>query len=219
MAMNGKSAPPDEIEALLPWSATGRLGADDSAKVAAAAAAREDIRLQLHLIEEDRSATVALNEDLGVPSRQAWDRITAAVEAGPRREPLASRLFHEIFAGPGSTLRRLAFAAAALVIAVETAALVEFRPSATAGGGFETASVSSSPSAGPVELIVFAPEARIDQVAAWLGAMQGKIVDGPRGGFYKVRFGDRALQGAELDVLMGRIHASSLVRQALSGKS
>jgi len=76
---------PNEIEALLPWYATGRLSPEDRAKVAAALQERADLAGQMRFLEEVRQATIGINEELEVPSDAGWDRIAAAIAAEPRR--------------------------------------------------------------------------------------------------------------------------------------
>jgi hypothetical protein len=216
MAMNPMTEIPDEFEALLPWSATGRLGAEDRAKTAKALADRDDLRLQLRLIEEDREATIALYEDLGAPAPAVWDRIAAVAAAEPRRSSWFARLAGA-FAASTPPLR-LASAAAALVIVLESTALVRMLPATTAAGSFGTASATSDAASGAFALVAFAPETRVDQIGAWLVESQGTIVDGPHGGFYKIRFGDKTPDNAALDALIERIRANPLVRTALPAK-
>ncbi len=78
---------PNEIEALMPWYATGRLSAEDRAKVATALQDQADLTRQMRFIEEVRQAAIRLNEDISVPGNPGWDRIAAVVATEPRRAP------------------------------------------------------------------------------------------------------------------------------------
>ncbi len=82
--MKTKPEPPDEIEALLPWFATGRLSGEDRAEVAAALETREDLLPQMRRVDAERAATIRLNEHLGAPGEAVWRRIAAVLAAEPR---------------------------------------------------------------------------------------------------------------------------------------
>jgi len=219
--MMTKTELPNEIEALLPWYATGRLSAEDRAKVAIALESREDLSLQLRLIEQDREAAILLNEDLGSPGAAVWDRIAAIVAAEPRRLPLGARVAQWLGFGAGAPSGRLAWtgAAAAVAIVLQSAAIFTLLPSSRGPGGFQTASAPAAMATGAQALVAFAPETRLDQVGALLTATQGTIVEGPRGGFYKIRFGATPLDKAGLDALFARLRASGIVKMALPAGS
>jgi hypothetical protein len=220
--MKTKTELPNEIEALLPWYATGRLSVEDRAKVAAGLDGDDDLSLQLRLIEEDRDATILLNEDLGSPSAAAWDRIAAVVAAEPRRLAVGERLARWLGLGAGAPRGRLAWAgsAAAIAIVVQSAAIVSLLPSSHASGGYQTASAPASADAtGAQALVAFAPETRLDQMGALLSETNGTIVEGPRGGFYKIRFGAAPLDKPALDSLLAKLRASGIVKMALPAGS
>lgn len=78
-------APDDEMEALLPWHATGALDQGVKSRIdellgrdAKLAAAHREIR-------DEMAETVLANEELGAPSAQAMDRLFAAIDAEPTR--------------------------------------------------------------------------------------------------------------------------------------
>ncbi len=212
MAMTANDHQPDEAEALLPWAATGRLDPKQRALVADALEARADLKLQMALIAEDRQATVALNESLGAPSSAAWDRIASVVDSAPRRASFWSRAF--AFAGR-SSLWRLAAVAALIIILVESAAIVDLL-AAIDDGSFQTA---AAPVFGALAFVEFAPQTRVDEMDAWLGAVNGVIVEGPKSGLYKIRFGDAPMDKAERDALLQRLRASPIVKSASPAKN
>ncbi len=209
----------DEIEALLPWYAAGRLSPADVRRVETALATRAELRASLQAIREDRDETIALNESLSPPSGDPWARVMAAVQAEPRKPTLAARasaLASWIGLGPQPNRTRLAFAgaAAALVIVLQAATIVSMLPS-QGGGGFQTASGPDTTGAGAELLVAFAPDARLDQLAAFLQERHGVIVDGPRGGLYRVRFGDKPLSKDDTTALIKALSAAPIVRMAL----
>ncbi len=212
--MTSKTEHPDAFEALLPWYATGRLNAQDRADVAAALEQREDLALQLRLIEEDREATIRLNQDLGSPGGPVWERIAATIGAEPRRPSVASRFTGWLGLGSGASRVRLTWAgaAAAVVIVLQSAAIFTLLPSS---GGYRTASAPAALATGAQALVAFAADARLDQVGALLAETHGTIVEGPRGGFYKIRFGEKPLGKPALDALLAKLRANAIVKMAL----
>ena len=215
--MKSRTELPSEVEALLPWYLTGRLSSEDRAKVATAIENDEDFSLQMRLIEEDRDATILLNEELGAPSSAAWDRIAAVVAAEPRRLPVSERLARWLGLGAGAPRGRLAWAgaAAAIAIVVQSAAIFSLLPSSSHSGGYQTASAPMAVATGAQVLIAFAPETRLDQLGALLSSVNGTIVEGPRGGFYKIRVGAGPLDKPALDAALAKLRASALVKMAM----
>ena len=96
---------------------------------------------------------------------------------------------------------------------VETGALVALAP--MEGAGRYAIATAPAASAGALALIGFAPDARLDELSAFLAARHASIVEGPRGGLYKVRFGDKVLSKAEMDTLIRDLRAAPLVKFAL----
>jgi len=209
----------DAIEALLPWYAAGTLDPRDAKRVEEALARRPDLRASLEVAREDRDETIALNEALGAPSPAAWTRVLAVAQAEPRKPSLKARLMSVaglVGLGAEPHPRRLAWvgAAAAIVIALQTATIVSLLPAAK-GPGYQTASQTSATADGASVLVAFAPDARLDQVGAWLQQHHASIVEGPRGGMYRVRVGDKSLTKEQMAALVAELSASPLVRMVL----
>lgn len=93
---------PDDIEALLPWHATGTLSAADARRVDDALARDAALRRQYAAVREERAETVALNEALGAPSARALRTLMAAIDAEPVRVEPA-----RVAAAPASSGPRL----------------------------------------------------------------------------------------------------------------
>jgi anti-sigma factor RsiW len=206
----------EAIEALLPWYAAGTLDAADVRRVEEALARRPELQASLRVVREDRDETIGLNESLGAPSSRAWAKVLATVEVEPRKPGLTARLAALVGLGAQPNPTRLAWAgaAAAIVILLESAAIVTMLPGA-GGPSYRTASESPSAAAGAAVLVAFAPEARLDQVGQWLQERHTTIVDGPRGGFYRLRVGDKPLSKTELSALIAELGTSPLVRAVL----
>jgi anti-sigma-K factor RskA len=219
--MKTRTELPNEAEALLPWYVTGRLAVDDRLKIATALETDEDLALQMRLINEDRHATIRLNEDLGAPSNAVWERIAGVVAAEPRGVSWGERLGRWLGLGAGAPHLRLAWVAAAVGIAIvlQSAAIFLLWPSTHATSGFLTASAPAAVATGAQALVSFAPETRLDQVGALLAQIHATIVEGPRSGFYKLRFADGPLDKPALDAVIAKLRASNFVKTVLPAGS
>jgi anti-sigma factor RsiW len=206
----------DAIEALLPWYAAGTLDPREAKRVEEALARRPDLRASLEIAREDRDETIALNQALGAPGPAAWTRVLAAVQAEPRKPSLKARLAALVGLGAEPRPRRLAWAgaAAAIVIALQAATILSLLPAAK-GPGYQTASQTSATPEGASVLVSFAPDARLDQVSLWLQQHHASIVEGPRGGLYRVRVGDKSLTKEQISTLAAELGATPLVRMVL----
>ena len=206
----------EAIEELLPWYAAGTLDPANVRRVEEALARRPDLQASLSVVREDRDETIALNESLGAPSGRSWLKVLATVEAEPRKPSLRARLAALVGLGAQPLPARLAWAgaAAAIVILLESATILSLLPAA-GGPGYRTASESPASAAGAQVLVAFAPDARLDEVGAWLQERHATIVEGPRGGFYRLRIGDKSLTKEQMSALVGELGASPFVRAVL----
>ena len=90
---------PSEIEMLLPFHAAGTLNARDARRVEEALARDPELARQYAVIREEYAETIHLNESLGAPSARAMQKLFAAIDAEPARQPSASLSFSARFAG------------------------------------------------------------------------------------------------------------------------
>ena len=98
-----------EIEKLLPWYVTGRLGRADTSKVEIYLSQHPDVLAQLDLIRAERQETVHANAAIGLPPSGMLDRLMASLP------PTSARLsggwlsslvhFFTLPTARGSTLR------------------------------------------------------------------------------------------------------------------
>lgn len=218
---------PSEIEMLLPWHAAGTLNARDSRRVDEALARDPELASQYAAIREEYAETIHLNESLGAPSARAMAKLFAAIDAEPVRKPHASLSAATRFTGFFAKLspRALAWSAglAALALLLQAgvigAVLMNDRPAA-----FQTASLSSNEPitrdlgapALPRALVRFAPEARVADITALLDKYQASIVDGAKGGMFRLQFGNRTMTGDELAGLISRLQNEKIVNLAVA---
>jgi anti-sigma factor RsiW len=217
---------PSEIELLLPWHAAGTLNARDAKRVEEALARDPALAKQYAAIQEEYAETIGLNESLGAPSARAMQKLFAAIDAEPARQPSASRNFSARFFGflAGLSPRTLAWSGsiAALVLVLQAgvigAVLVKNQPAT-----FETASLSTNepitrglgPEAPPRALVRFAADARVADITALLDLYQASIVD-TRGGLFRLQFGNKALPKDEVASLMTKLQGEKIVSLAVA---
>ena len=217
---------PGEIELLLPWHAAGTLNARDARKVEEALARDPELARQYAVIREEYAETIDLNESLGAPSARAMQKLFAAIEAEPARKPGVSSSISARFAALFSNLspRTLAWSASlgALVVVLQVgviaALLMNDSPST-----FQTASLSRNEpitrdiaAAPPRALVRFAPDARISDIMGLLDKYHASIVDGARGGMFRLQFANATMSKDEFANLLGRLQNEKIVSLAVA---
>ena len=229
MAMSKKmlEQQPSEIEMLLPWHAAGTLNARDVRRVDEALARDPELAKQYAAIREEYAETIDLNESLGAPSARAMQKLFTAIDAEPARKPSGSvnifaRLV-EFFArlSPRTLAWSASLGALALLLqaGVIGAVLVKNQTAS-----YQTASLSMnepvtrSLGAGtpPRALVRFAPEARVADITALLDSYQASIVDGAKGGMFRLQFGNRAMSKDEIASLMSKLQNEKIVSLAVA---
>jgi anti-sigma factor RsiW len=229
MAMSKKmlEQEPSEIEMLLPFHAAGTLSARDARRVEEALARDPELARQYAVIREEYAETIHLNESLGAPSARAMAKLFAAIDAEPARRPSASLRLSARIAGFFASLspRTLAWSASlgALALLLQAgvigAVLMKNQPST-----YQTASLSMNepvtralgPEAPPRALVRFAPDARIADITALLDNYQASIVDGAKGGMFRLQFGNKPMTKDEIAGLMSRLQGEKIVNLAVA---
>jgi len=223
---------PGEIELLLPFHAAGTLNPRDARRVDEALAGDPDLARQYAVIREEYAETIHLNESLGAPSARAMTKLFAAIDAEPVRKPSVSVNLSvrvsEFFASlsPRTLAWSASLGAVALLLQAGLIGAVLVK-SQTAS--FQTASLSvNEPSSGPVTrdfgspvappraLVRFAPEARVADITALLDSYQASIVDGAKGGMFRIQFGSKAMGKDEVASLMSRLANEKIVSLAVA---
>jgi hypothetical protein len=218
---------PSEIEMLLPWHAAGTLNARDARRVEEALARDPVLARQYAVIREEYAETIDLNESLGAPSARAMQKLFAAIDAEPVHAPQASFKVASRFAGFFASLspRTLAWSASlgALALLLQAgvigAVLIKKQPAT-----YQTASLSTNQpitrdlggAAPPRALVRFAPDARVADITALLERYHASIIDGARGGMFRLQFGDRAMSGEEAASLLSRLQGEKIVALAVA---
>ena len=223
---------PGEIEMLLPFHAAGTLSTRDARRVEEALASDPELARQYAVIREEYAETISLNESLGAPSTRAMQKLFAAIDAEPERKPQASvRLsarVSEFFArlSPRTLAWSASVGAVALLLQAGVIGAVLMKKETAS---FQTASLSmNEPSSAPITrdlglsaaptraLVRFAPEARISDITALLDNYQASIVDGAKGGMFRLQFGNRAMSKDEAANLLARLGREKIVSLAVA---
>jgi hypothetical protein len=231
MAMSKKmlDQEPSEIEMLLPFHAAGTLNARDTRRVDEALASDPELARQYAVIQEEYAETIHLNESLGAPSARAMQKLFAAIDGEPVRKPslstsLSARI-SEFFAkfSPRTLAWSASLGAVALLLQAGVIGAVLMKNQTAS---FQTASLSLNQTAAPLTrdlgasvppraLVRFTPDARIADITALLDNYQASIVDGVKGGMFRVQFGNRALGKDEVASLMSKLQGEKIVNLAV----
>jgi hypothetical protein len=218
---------PTEIEMLLPWHAAGTLNARDVRRVDEALARDPELAKQYAAIREEYAETIDLNESLGAPSARAMQKLFTAIDAEPARKPSGSvnifaRLV-EFFArlSPRTLAWSASLGALALLLQAGMIGAVLVKNQAAS---YQTASLSTNEpitrdlgaGAPPRALVRFAPEARVADITALLDSYQASIVDGAKGGMFRLQFGNRAMSKDEIASLMSKLQNEKIVSLAVA---
>jgi hypothetical protein len=225
MAMSKKMTDrePGEIEALLPWHAAGTLNARDTRRVDEALASDPALAKQYAAIREEYAETILLNESLGAPSSRAMTKLFAAIDAEPERKPHGalniSVRVTEFFArlSPRTLAAAAAVAAAALLLQAGMIGAVLMKQSGT----FQTASLSSNErqsDRGPIALVRFTPDARVADITAFLDTYHASIVDGAKGGMFRLQFAGDAMSQQDIAGLMIKLQNEKIISLAVAAQ-
>jgi hypothetical protein len=219
---------PSEIELLLPWHAAGTLNPRDARRVEEALARDPDLARQYAVIREEYAETIGMNETLGAPSARAMQKLFAAIDAEPAREPSALSNLSARISGFFASLspRTLALSASLGALALVVQAGVIGAVVMNQGATYQTASLSMNEpitrdlgaSAAPtLALVRFVPDAKISDINALLDSYKASIID-VKGGMFRLQFGDRAMSKDEAAGLLTRLQGEKIVSDAYAAK-
>lgn len=186
----------DEIEALLPWYVAGKLDAKTRARVERYIEAHPEVKAHVALAREEADATIASNEAIAAPGPRALDRLRASIAAAPRRQPAADLLtqlserFADWLSGFAPPRLALAGAVAALLIALQAAAIGVLVMERATAPAYQTAGGEETAGGGFELLVTFAPGATIGDIGDLLKRLDATVTDGPKAGLYRLRFAE-----------------------------
>jgi anti-sigma-K factor RskA len=186
--MNTKLQEREEIEAMLPWFAAGTLNRRDAARVEAALKSDTDLAQRFELVREELGETIRVNEDLGAPSSRALKSLFEKIDReAPRQQAVSFNLVGRISEFVASfSPRSLAYAGAVAALALVLQAGV-ITSLVTDRGDANYKTVSVDPGQGTYALVRFAPAATAADITKFLEDSKAVVVDGPKGGMYRIR--------------------------------
>jgi hypothetical protein len=218
MNMMNKEPERHDLEALLPWHATGTLNRRDADRVEQALACDRDLAHRYDLVREELAETIHLNETLGAPSARAMEKLFAAIDAEEARSPRRrrsldpGRRISEFLSGFAP--RTLAWSAAVAVLAILAQAAIiagVVLKEDTAPNGPKLASQVSQ---GSFAVIRFAPQATAAEITNFLGAYKATLVEGPLksgGGLYRIRLADSQLPPGDVGKIIRQMQDESRI--------
>jgi len=199
MNTNTKLPERDEIEAMLPWFAAGTLSRKDAARVEAALKNDPVLSQRFEMVREELGETIRLNEDLGAPSSRALKSLFAKIDAeAPRRSTASFDLVGRISSFIANfSPRTLAYAGAIAALALLLqAGIITNLVSDRGDANYRTVSVS--PGQGTDVHVRFAPAATATEITKFLEDNKAVVVDGPKGGMYRIRLTATGMPKEEL---------------------
>ena len=187
--MSERAAEPlseEDVMELLPWYATGKTSAQESAAVERSIAASPRLQAELAMVRRERQVAVEDKASIGEPSPDFLNNVLAQLDGARQWAPIAKDshaeapgLFARLFGFASTPALRLVAVAACLAIVMEGAAIVKLSGNRAGGSTFETASAPATTAAGPHLIVQFQPKAGMAAIGGLLSDLDAEIVRGP----------------------------------------
>ncbi|AZN97507.1 anti-sigma factor [Mesorhizobium sp. M9A.F.Ca.ET.002.03.1.2] len=206
----------DEMETLLPFYLNGSLEGAELEAIEEWLANDPAALAALGEAEAEFSGTAAANEAIRPPA-DALGRFARALdaEAGPARAPAASSLMAQVWGRFLAVPAGVAWAAAAALLALVV--VQSFEQPGGMGGDFEVAGQQGDLAKMPFVLVKFKPDAKMADIAVFLGENQIKIAGGPTAdGVF--RLGIPATTAADYEKVLGLIAAQPFAEAVVEGR-
>ena len=210
----------EEIEALLPWFATRRLGTDDQRRVERYLEQHPEMKAQLPIVRTEMDAAIATAEACGAPGAGGLDRLMREVAAAPAK----ALAMPSVLAGAAEQVKKLLeaiaewlaslsrvqlgsmAAAASLLIAVQAGSLLFL----SGEGGPKVYETASGPreaglATGTFAIVAFKPGATAAGIAELLESARAEIVEGPKAGIWRIRLSRDVKPPVEAEALLARL--------------
>lgn len=206
----------DEMETLLPFYLNGSLEGAELEAVEEWLATDPAALSALGEAEAEFSGTAAANEVIRPPA-DALSRFAKALDAqaGPARVPAGQSWLAKVFGQVAAMPAGVAWAAAAALLAL---VLVQsFEQPGGKGNDFEVAGAQDDLAKLPFALVKFKPDAKMADIAAFLGQNGLKIAGGPTAdGVFHLTI--PANTAADYDKLVGLIAAQPFADAVVQGR-
>ncbi|MDX8455092.1 anti-sigma factor [Mesorhizobium sp. VK9D] len=206
----------DEMETLLPFYLNGSLEGAELEAVEEWLATDPAAMTALGEAEAEFSGTAAANEAIRPPA-DALSRFAKALdaEAGPARAPAGQSWLAKVFGRVTAMPAGVAWAAAAALLALVVAQ--SFQQPGGRGNDIEVAGTQDDLAKLPFALVKFKPDAKMADIAAFLGQNGLKIASGPTAdGVFHLTI--PANTAADYDRLVGLIAAQPFADAVMQGR-
>ena len=206
----------DEMETLLPFYLNGSLEGSELEAVEEWLASDPAALAALGEAEAEFSGTAAANEAIRPPA-DALGRFARALdaEAGPVRQPAASSWLAQAWGRFMAVPAGVAWAAAAALLALVV--VQSFEQPGGMDGDFEVAGQQGDLAKMPFALVKFKPDAKMADIAVFLGENQLKIAGGPTADGV-LRLGIPATTEADYERVLGLIAAQPFAAAVVEGR-
>ena len=194
----------DDLEALLPWYASGQLPLKERRRIDSALKRDEVLRSRLALVREEMNESIRSNEALGAPSPVTLDRMMDLIDAEPARARSLGASLRKLVAKVDDFMTNLApqtlryGAALASVLIVAQGVIIGATYFAGDAPRYVSASGDGAQKAvgGTFALVKFSDKATAKDINVLLSGLNATIVAGPKpGGVYRIRLSSRVLKG------------------------
>lgn len=206
----------DEMETLLPFYLNGSLEGSELEAIEEWLANDPAALAALGEAEAEFSGTAAANEAIRPPA-DALGRFARALdaEAGPVRQPAASSWLAQVWGRFMAVPAGVAWAAAAALLALVV--VQSFQQPGGMDGDFEVAGQQGDLARMPFALVKFKPDAKMADIAVFLGENQLKIAGGPTAeGVF--RLGIPAATAADYERMLGLIAVQPFAEAVVEGR-
>lgn len=201
----------EDVLELLPWFASGKTSAAESAAIERRLAANPQLQAELRLVRREKQVAAESAKALGEPAPELLQTMLGQLDGVRQLKPIErddaearGGFLARLFGFAPTPALRFALVAASLVIVAESAALL--RLSRTQDQGGETYQTASAPAAaaGPQLIVRFQPDAGLAAVSALLSDLGAGVVKGPMpDGAYVIALPQGADQNAAMMALRG----------------
>ncbi|UCI07811.1 anti-sigma factor [Mesorhizobium sp. B1-1-8] len=206
----------DAMETLLPFYLNGSLEGAELEAIEEWLASDPAALAALDEAEAEFSGTAAANEAIRPPA-DALSRFVKALdaEARPVREPAGQSWLAQAFGRLGAIPAGFAWAAAAVLLALVV--VQSFEQPGGKGNDFQVAGQEDELAKLPFALVKFKPDAKMSDIAAFLGQNGLKIAGGPTAdGVFHVTV--PASTAADYDKLVGLIATQPFAEAVMQGR-
>jgi hypothetical protein len=198
----------EDIQELLPWYASGKTTAAESAAIEQKLQGNPRLQADLKLVRQEKQVSVESVKALGEPNPDLLNKMLGQLD-GVRQLPPLTRdaattqpgFLARLFGAAPSPALRFALVAACLVITIESVALLQL-PGGIPKPIYQTSSAETA--TGPELIVHFQPDAKLSAITMLLSDLDATVVKGPMpDGAFVIALQKDADANAAMTVLRG----------------